>query len=971
MVLEEYVAAEARSVEEESEGVGREGGGPGATGSWMVVLSAKTERALRERAERLREYLRGRPGMSRSELTRVVYTLQVGRDAMEERLGFLVESQAELEAGLERWLGGDGRGCFRGRAGARPGVEEPAVTMTRALERREWATVLERWVSGEGVDWTALYRGTRPRRISLPGYPFARERYWPTTARGPECMAAVDEDAEAAIDWVARLREKSGQCVAVVHADAREAEEFCALLRQMEVSAGLERPVDVRVVAEAALAQAEFGEAPEAIFVLGCGGGGRAAILAEIDATLRRKWGDARWQGFALRVGAIETGVEREWTSIEVDENAEAIEGHRLLLREWLSARVEKAAMFIEKRWAAREIAAGEDVPRDGATLVIVNEESARLAEAFTFEATIVEAANAAAMAERVGGVARVFDLSDLWREPRTRDEEAPGRLAFYQALVGRFSECCVLHVTQGLQAFRAERMTLAGAKFAGLVKMLGAEYGHVTARTIDVEPGVWSDPAELEARLMQEAQWRGGDTEVCYRGGVRHGPELAAVAARAEEFRVRGDAAYLVSGGTSGIGLEIARHLVAKGARKLALLGIRKLPPRAAWAAELEGGRISDAERARLAALLELAGAVDELRVHTGAFTERAGLRAFVDEVRRTCGPIAGVVHSAGAYPEGHAAPFVTRTAEQMRRVFEPKIGGLEALHEIFAEERLDFFVAFSSLTSAIPRLARGMSDYALANAYLDYFAAYQFHGCGRRHYRTITWVDWKETGFAARMSREETARLDAELAELGLAAFSNADGRRFFDLAMGAAGRSWVLPCHLERAAFEAKRAELLMAGKAKALESPRAALDGKLEEWERTLRPGESLEPEVLERVIPWEEIKRLEPERVARIYRLLFRAEEPVRVAEPRPSGGGIAERVRKHLFDVLKISHVDDRRAFQDYGLDSISAMVFSNRLEKEMKRAVPPAWLIDFPTVEALTLHLEREWGERAQEVEA
>jgi acyl transferase domain-containing protein len=34
---------------------------------------------------------------------------------------------------------------------------------------------------GDSIDWLALYSTDRPRRIALPGYPFARESYWFTT----------------------------------------------------------------------------------------------------------------------------------------------------------------------------------------------------------------------------------------------------------------------------------------------------------------------------------------------------------------------------------------------------------------------------------------------------------------------------------------------------------------------------------------------------------------------------------------------------------------------------------------------------------------------------------------------------------------------------------------------------------------------------------------------------------------------
>ncbi len=34
------------------------------------------------------------------------------------------------------------------------------------------------WLSGVQVDWTAMYGNSRPRRVSLPTYPFQRQRYW-------------------------------------------------------------------------------------------------------------------------------------------------------------------------------------------------------------------------------------------------------------------------------------------------------------------------------------------------------------------------------------------------------------------------------------------------------------------------------------------------------------------------------------------------------------------------------------------------------------------------------------------------------------------------------------------------------------------------------------------------------------------------------------------------------------------------
>ena len=55
-----------------------------------------------------------------------------------------------------------------------------------------FAKLAELWVNGVPVDWTKVYAQTTPPRMSLPVYPFAKERYWhDTAAAGPMAAAAT------------------------------------------------------------------------------------------------------------------------------------------------------------------------------------------------------------------------------------------------------------------------------------------------------------------------------------------------------------------------------------------------------------------------------------------------------------------------------------------------------------------------------------------------------------------------------------------------------------------------------------------------------------------------------------------------------------------------------------------------------------------------------------------------------------
>ncbi|MGK3983836.1 SDR family NAD(P)-dependent oxidoreductase [Sorangium sp. So ce136] len=140
-----------------------------------IVLSAKDEDRLIERARRLLHAIRTRP-VSEADLLDIAYTLQIGREAMTERLGLLVRSPQDLQDKLSRFIAGDVDLPDVVRAQVRRNKEgTPPPAPGDALSARE---AVERWCNGDAVDWKRLYGGWQPRRVSLPTYPFARERHW-------------------------------------------------------------------------------------------------------------------------------------------------------------------------------------------------------------------------------------------------------------------------------------------------------------------------------------------------------------------------------------------------------------------------------------------------------------------------------------------------------------------------------------------------------------------------------------------------------------------------------------------------------------------------------------------------------------------------------------------------------------------------------------------------------------------------
>src|SRR5262249_6521338 len=71
----------------------------------VIALSARTAEQLRQRARDLLEFVR--PRMNAIDLSGMAYTLQVGREAMEERLGFMASSVEQLAEKLEAYVAGE------------------------------------------------------------------------------------------------------------------------------------------------------------------------------------------------------------------------------------------------------------------------------------------------------------------------------------------------------------------------------------------------------------------------------------------------------------------------------------------------------------------------------------------------------------------------------------------------------------------------------------------------------------------------------------------------------------------------------------------------------------------------------------------------------------------------------------------------------------------------------------------------
>jgi NAD(P)-dependent dehydrogenase (short-subunit alcohol dehydrogenase family)/acyl carrier protein len=224
----------------------------------------------------------------------------------------------------------------------------------------------------------------------------------------------------------------------------------------------------------------------------------------------------------------------------------------------------------------------------------------------------------------------------------------------------------------------------------------------------------------------------------------VREGDRVSVVQTMQPKW-VRPDASYLVTGGTSGFGLEI-RWLASQGAGEVILAsrsgGQRPETTAAAEALRKQGCRVTVL-------------AVD--------IADRVAVEQMMAKVRRNSLPLKGMVHSAMVLEDCYLRDLTPR---QLDEVLAPKIKGALNLDNATRDLELDFFVLFSSISSIIGN--PGQANYSAANAFLDAFA-HSLRQTGRKA-TTVNWGVLSETGVVAR--NQQVAKL---LAHAGIKGFNN----------------------------------------------------------------------------------------------------------------------------------------------------------------------------------------------------
>ena len=349
----------------------------------------------------------------------------------------------------------------------------------------------------------------------------------------------------------------------------------------------------------------------------------------------------------------------------------------------------------------------------------------------------------------------------------------------------------------------------------------------------------------------------------------------------------------YLITGGLGGLGLIFAEYLAKTYQAKLVLTGRSEL----------------SADKQYQLGQLEKLGS--ETLYLQGDVTDRTIVEKWIKTTKDHFGSVQGIIHSAGIVEDRF---LIQKDWKSFKSVISPKVLGAVHLDAATAEENLDCFVLFSSISSCFGNV--GQTDYATGNAFLDTLASWRTEQTkqGKRFGRTlsINWPLWAEGGMRGNEMTIQT------LKAIGLETLPNHLGIQAFRECLSTSGISQALVVY----------------GNQNALNQSNSAVEGVA----RPSRPG---------------------PGRDA-LATLPAATSSPIDHPEQEEIVEEMKQEIIKAVACVLKFEPeaIHSAKELNIYGFDSISFTRLANQLKQIYGFSVSQNIFIENPTIERLAHYL-------------
>ncbi|HEX3662575.1 MAG TPA: SDR family NAD(P)-dependent oxidoreductase [Acidobacteriaceae bacterium] len=285
------------------------------------------------------------------------------------------------------------------------------------------------------------------------------------------------------------------------------------------------------------------------------------------------------------------------------------------------------------------------------------------------------------------------------------------------------------------------------GGALAAFWRVVPVELPHCTVRIADVEIG----RPDAAAQVVAEVRRPGANETVACRGTMRWQPiyEPFPLTKREENspgaLSLRQNGTYLITGGTGGIGLVLARHIAQRTQGLLVLTSRTPVPPQEEWDARLASPATAPELKRKIEGLRSIRDAGGRVLTLQADATDSVAMQKILADLQQQHGAVHGIIHAAGL-PGSRI--IRASTPDQVRTTLAPKVQAGEWIRACLGRPQSDFVLLCSSFNAIIPVL--GLADYSAANAWLDGFAAVHDNPSGTRVI-SVNWDRWRDVGMTA----------------------------------------------------------------------------------------------------------------------------------------------------------------------------------------------------------------------------
>ena len=180
IILEEYVDNNNRINNEEVQ-------------QKVLLLSGVTKDSLKVSANELLSYL-DENEVNNSDLSNILYTLQVGRESFNHRVAITIKSIKDLKDKLSSFIQTDKEDNEIRYAYSKDINRGIIHFEDKDINNCEIQGYIDLWLSGNKVMWNELYTSSKVKKVHLPTYPFGQKKYWPENKCNIQINNEIDKN---------------------------------------------------------------------------------------------------------------------------------------------------------------------------------------------------------------------------------------------------------------------------------------------------------------------------------------------------------------------------------------------------------------------------------------------------------------------------------------------------------------------------------------------------------------------------------------------------------------------------------------------------------------------------------------------------------------------------------------------------------------------------------------------------------